>query len=85
MQTPVHLDEVKLNMVEYMESGLPSCVGSSDCTHILMQGCEYNLKNNHIGGKSSNTTCTFNLTCNHQWSYEVMVHLDNFILGIHDG
>jgi hypothetical protein len=63
--TPVHLDEAKLNMVEYTESGLPGCIGSSDCMHILTEECQYNLKNNHLGGKSSNTTWTFNLTCNH--------------------
>jgi hypothetical protein len=65
VQTPVHLDEAKSNMVEYTESRLPGCIGSSNCTHILMEGCKYNLKSNHLGGKSSNTTCTFNLTCNH--------------------
>ncbi len=66
VQTPVHLGEAKSNMVEYVESGLPGCVGSSDCMHILTEGCQYDLKNNHLGGKSSNTTRTFNLTCNHQ-------------------
>jgi hypothetical protein len=34
VQTPVHLGEAKSNMVEYAKSGLPGCVGSSDCTHI---------------------------------------------------
>jgi hypothetical protein len=98
VQTPVHLNEAKLNMVEYAESGLPGCVGSSDCMHILMEGCEYILKKTHLGGKSSNTTCTFNLTCNHQrpilhmtkgglghWNNQTMVCLDNFISGIRDG
>jgi hypothetical protein len=66
VQTPEHLNEAKLNMLEYAESGLPGCVGSSDCMHILMEGYQYNLKNNHLGRKSSNTTRTFNLTCTHQ-------------------
>ncbi len=98
VQFPLHLDKAKSNMEEYAESGLPGCVGSSDCTHILTEGCEYNLKNNHLGIKSSNTTCTFNLTCNHQrcilhttnggpghWNNQTMVSLDNFITGIRDG
>jgi hypothetical protein len=67
--TPVNLAEAHSNMAEYAEAGFPCCVGSrsSDCTHITTQGCEYNLKNNHLGGKSSHTTRTFNLTCNHRW------------------
>jgi hypothetical protein len=98
VQTPVNLDEAKSNIVEYAESGLPGCIGSSDCTHILTQGCEYNLKNNHTGGTSRNTTCTFNLMCNHRrhilytsiggpgcWNNQTMVCLDNFISDIYDG
>ena len=64
--TPVNLAEAQSNMAEYAEAGLPGCVGSSDCTHITTEGCEYKLKNNHRGGKSSHTTRTFNLTCNHR-------------------
>ncbi len=98
VQNPVHLDEAKSNMVEYAESGLPGCVGSSDCMHILTEGCQYNLKNNHLGRKNSNTTRTFKLTCNHGrrilhmtiggpgcWNDQTMVHFDKFISGIHDG
>jgi hypothetical protein len=98
VQTPVHLNEVKSNMVEYADSGLPGCIRSSDCTHIVTERCEYNLKNRHLGRKSSNTTCTFNLTCNHRrrilhrtngspghWNNQTMVRLDNFILGVRDG
>ena len=65
--TPVNLAEAQSNMTEYAEAGFSGCVGSSDCTHITTERCEYNLKNNHLGGKSSHTTCTFNLTCNHRW------------------
>jgi hypothetical protein len=79
-------------------SGLPGCVGSSDCTHIVTDRCEYNLKNNHLGAKNSLTTRTFNLTCNHRrrilhttsggpgrWNDQTMVRLDSFISGIRDG
>jgi hypothetical protein len=98
VQTPVHMGEAKSNMVEYAESGLPGCVSLSDCTLILTEGCQYNLKNNHSGKKRGNTTRTFNLTCNHPrcilhmtiggpdpWNNQTMVHFDKFISGICDG
>jgi hypothetical protein len=39
--TPVHHDEAQSNMSEYAEAGFPGCVGSSDCTHIITERCEY--------------------------------------------
>jgi hypothetical protein len=63
---PVNLPEAESNMYEYTQAGFPGCVGSSDCTHIVTDRCQYNLKNNHIGAKSSQTTRKFNLTCNHR-------------------
>ena len=47
--TPVNLPKAMLNMKEYIVAGFPGCVGSSDCTHIVTDRCEYNLKNNHLG------------------------------------
>jgi hypothetical protein len=64
--TPVNLTKALSNMKEYSVAGFPGCVGSSDCTHIVTDRCEYNLKNNHLGAKNSLTTRTFNLTCNHR-------------------
>jgi len=49
--TPVHLAEAQSNMSEYTEVGFPGCVRSSNSTHIITERCEYNLKNNHLGGK----------------------------------
>ncbi len=96
--TPVHLSEAQSNMREFNVAGFPGCVGSCDCTHIVSERCEYNLKNNHLGAKSSQTTRTFNLTCNHrrrilyttnggpgQWNDQSMVRLDTFVSGICDG
>ncbi len=96
--TPLHLPEALSNMQEYKMAGFPGCIGLADCTHITTERCEYRLKNNHLGAKSSHTTQTFNLTCNHrrqnlhtttggpgQWNYQTMVHLDNFISGVRDG
>ncbi len=85
------------NMQEYAAAGFPGCVDSSDCTHIVTKRCEYNLKNNHLGPKSSHTTRMFNLTCNHRrrilhttsggpgrWNDQTMVRLDEFIMAIRE-
>ena len=94
---PVRVDEARSNMQEYAAAGFPGCVGSADCTHIITERCEFYLKNNHLGPKSSHTTRTFNLTCNHRrrilhttnggpgrWNDQTMVRLDNFIMGIRE-
>ena len=98
--TPVNLTEAHSNMAESAEAGFPGCVGSrsSDCTHITTQGCEYDLKNNHLGGKSSHTTRTFILMCNHRrrilhttrsgpgcWNDMTMVRFDTFLTDIRAG
>ena len=49
--TPVNLPEALSNMKEYSMAGFPSCVGSSDCTHIVTDWCEYNLKNKSSWGE----------------------------------
>ncbi len=54
--TPVNLPEVQSNMKEYRLAGFLGCIGSSNCTHILTDWCEYNLKHNHLGAMSSLTT-----------------------------
>ena len=84
-------------MKEYHRARFPGCVGSSDCTHIVTDWCEYNLKNNYLGAKSSLTTWTFSLTCNHhrrilhttiggpgRWNDQSMVRMDFFVSGIRD-
>jgi hypothetical protein len=96
--TPVNLPEALSNMKKYSEAGFPVCVESSDCTHIVTDKYDYNLKNNHLEAKNSLTTRMFNLTCNHRrrilhtthvgpgrWNDQTMVRLDSFISGICDG
>jgi hypothetical protein len=96
--TPVHLVEAQSNLSEYAEAGFPGCVGSSDCTHIITERGEYNLKNNHLGGKSSQTARTFNLTCNHRrrilhttrggparWNDMTIVRFDSFLTAVRAG
>ncbi len=75
--TPVNLPKTKSNMNDYTQAGFPGCVGSSNCTHIVTEPCHYNLKNNHIGAKSLQTTWTFNLTCNHR---RHILHTTNEVL-----
>ena len=95
---PVNLPKALSNMKEYSVAGFPGCVGSSDCTRIVTDWCEYNLKKNHFGVKNSLRTRKFNLTCNHhhrilhttnrrpsRWNDQTMVRLDSFISGIRDG
>ena len=79
-------------------AGFPGCIGSCDCTHTVTDKCEYSLKNNHLGAKSSLTTRTFNLSSNHdrrilhtttggpgRWNNQSMVRMGSFVSGIHDG
>ena len=83
---------------ERVHQGWVSWMLSCDCTHIITERCQYNLKNNHFGGKNALTTRTFNLTCNHhchilhttnrgpgRWDDQSMVRLDTFVSGICNG
>jgi hypothetical protein len=47
----VDLPKANLNMHEYSQAGFPGCVGSCNCTHIVTQRCEYNLKKQLSRGK----------------------------------
>jgi hypothetical protein len=84
-------------MREFEEAGFPGCVGSSDATHIMMDRCEYNLKNNHLGPKLSLTARSYNICVNHcprilhstpggpaRWNDQMMVRFDRFITQIRD-
>jgi len=66
--------------------------------HIHHREMPVSVKNDHFGAKSSYTTRTFNLTCNHcrrilhsttggpgHWNDQTMVRLDQFISGIRNG
>ncbi len=64
--TPISMADALTHMAEFSSAGLPGCIGSINCTHIVTERCEYNLKNNHLGFKYANTICTYNLTCNHR-------------------
>ncbi len=95
--SPVSIADAHSHMSEFSEARFPGCIGLTNCMHITTEKCEYYLKGNHLGGKSSQTTRTFNLTCNHRrrilhstpggpgrWNNTMMVCLDKFISGIRD-
>ncbi|KAL7544914.1 hypothetical protein ACHAWF_009079 [Thalassiosira exigua] len=98
VNAPMNFEEAKRHMAEFEEAGLHGGCGSSDCTNVISEGCEYNLKNNHLGPKSSHTARTFSLTSNHRkrilhttkggparWNDQTMVRFDQFLSGIWDG
>ena len=94
---PLTYAEAKRHMAEYAAAGLNGGCGSSDCCHVLHEKCDYNLRQNHLGGKDSHTTRTFSTTVNHRhrilhtkggpgrWNDQTMVRFDEFVSGIKDG
>jgi hypothetical protein len=83
---------------EYMQAGLPGCVGSTDATHILLEKVEYRFRQSHLGFKSSHTSRTYNITVNHRrqilatttghpalWNDKTLVLFDNFVVSLHEG
>ena len=95
---PTTFEEAIRHMREFTVAGLPGALGSTDATHITMWNCVYNLRNNHLGGKSKSTTRSYNMTVNHRrrilhstrggpgrWNEQTMVLFDNFVKGIYDG
>ena len=95
---PINYAEAKRHMAEFSEAGLDGAVGSTDCTNVVTEGCEFNLHNQHLNQKSSHTSRTFSLTANHRkrilhltrggpsrWNDQMMVRFDEFVSGIWEG
>ena len=61
VSAPKTFAEAKHHMHEFTAAGFNGCVASTDCTHITSEKIEYNLRNNHLGGKSDKTIRTFSL------------------------
>ena len=55
---PATAEEALTHMHEYKKAGLPGCVGSTDATHIPFERVEYQLRQSHLGFKSSHTSRT---------------------------
>ena len=91
-------EEIRSCLHEYAQAGFPGCIGSADATHITMEMCSANFKQQNTGGKSSHTTRAFNITVNHRrrilsttkgypgrWNDKTLVTFDEFMRGIQDG
>jgi hypothetical protein len=59
VKTPESQSEIEDTMSEYAAAGFEGCVGSTDATHVVIEKCYQNLKNQNLGGKSSQTTRGF--------------------------
>jgi hypothetical protein len=75
-------------------AGFPGCVGSSDCTHIVTDWCEYNLKNKSSWGEEQSDNkdvqsyvqpTPSNIAYIQQTEGLVDGMIDSFIAGIRDG
>jgi hypothetical protein len=62
---PKMVDDVESHMHEYQLAGFAGVIGSTDATHIALEKCSFQLKNNHLGAKQHLATRSFNLTVNH--------------------
>jgi Plant transposon protein len=95
---PTTEEEIADAMAEFTEAGFDGCIGSADATHIIMERCSARLKNQHTGGKLSQTARAFEITVNHRrrilsttvgfpgrWNDKTVVRFDSFINRIHRG
>jgi hypothetical protein len=56
VKIPDTITEIEDCMSEYAAAGFSGCIGSTDATHIVIEKCYKHLKNQNLGGKSSQTT-----------------------------
>lgn len=95
---PSSHEEIADAMAEFSEAGFNGCIGSADATHIIMEKCSSRLKNQHTGGKLSQSARAFEITVNHRrrilsttvgfpgrWNDKTIVRFDSFINRIHRG
>jgi len=95
---PTHAADAAAHAVEYGMAGFSGCVASCDATHIMLERCNYAMRQAHLGFKMSHTARTYNLTVNHRrmilattqgfparWNDKTVILFDDFVRGIHDG
>lgn len=63
---PKTKEEIQDACHEFSMAGFDGCVGSADATHVVLEKCQANLKQNHKGFKSSHTTRAYNIIVNHR-------------------
>lgn len=98
VKEPDTLAEIENSRAEFTEAGFNGCIGSCDATHIIMEKCPGKLKNQHLGGKLTQTARAYQITVNHRrrilsstvglpgrWNDKTVVRFDSFITKIHDG
>lgn len=90
--------ECATHMNEFTKAGFNGCIGSTDATHIIIEKCQYRLRQSHLGGKLNLTAHTYNMTVNHRcrifsitqgyparWNDKTLVFFDDFVRGIYEG
>ena len=90
--------EIQDSMAEFTEAGFTGCIGSTDCTHVVVEKMAATLKNANLGGKLPQTARSFEITVNHRrkilattvgypgrWNDKTVVRFDKFVSGIHIG
>ena len=91
-------ETAQTHMTEFVEAGLPGCVGSTDATHVALIRCPAMLRNYNMGHKLDLPTRTYNLTTNHRrrilstthghpgrWNDKTLQLFDEFVTSIHAG
>ena len=95
---PMNHETAQTHMTEFVEAGLPGCVGSTDATHVALIRCPAMLRNYNMGHKLDLPTRTYNLTTNHRrrilstthghpgrWNDKTLQLFDEFVTSIHAG
>ena len=83
---------------DFTLAAMPGCIGSMDATHVEAQGIPYQLRQMHLGFKSSVPARSFNVTVNHRreivhstegfptrWNDKTIVRYDAVANGLRDG
>jgi hypothetical protein len=79
-------------MNEFTKAGFNGCIGSTDATLIIIEMCQYRLRQSHLRGKFNLTAHTYNMTVNHhhhilfttqgypvRWNDKILVLFDDFL------
>ena len=95
---PKTYEEAKTHITEMSIAGFPGCFGSTDATHIPMEGCANRLRQTHSGFKLPYPSRTYNLTANHRryilhtasghparWNDKTLQRFDTLMVGIQSG
>jgi hypothetical protein len=95
---PTTKEDALHHMHEFVVAGCNGAIASTDATHIVCERICFSNQKNHLGGKTTHTARTYNLSVNHhrrilsttrghpaRWNDKTLVLFDTFVKGIHDG